>query len=77
MLHEHKATYYDVVAELGPPQQETLTSEGNRYVIYTYAQMQDKLANFLPFWYLWGSGRTSEHTHAILLFNAQGILRHI
>ena len=44
-----KATYADVVAALGPPTVTTTQSNGNRIAVYSYAAVQSRPQNFIPY----------------------------
>jgi hypothetical protein len=63
-----------VVAQLGPPTQETVSSDGTRQVVYSYRQIQGNWQSFVPFADRWAGGSTSEHSDAVLFFDTAGAL---
>jgi hypothetical protein len=67
-------TYYDVVAQLGQPNQTMLHHDGSREVLYVYSQTQLKPVNFVPFAAMFAQGATSETSTVHLLFDARQVL---
>jgi hypothetical protein len=69
-----KSTYADVVAALGEPTTTTMSSNGNRVAIYSYAAMQARPQNFIPYIGPFISGYDTKSSAVAFTFNARGVL---
>ena len=69
-----RATYADVVAALGIPTVTTTQSNGNRIAVYSYAAVQARPQNFIPYIGPLVSGYDSKSSAVTFVFDARGIL---
>jgi hypothetical protein len=71
------ATYAEVVAALGPPSSSTVSSNGQRTAIYSYAQTQIRPQTFIP--YVGGlvAGSDTKTSAAVFVFDSRGILQNM
>ena len=69
-----KATYDDVVAALGPPTATTTQSNGSRIAVYSYAAVQSRPQNFIPYIGPLVGGYDTQSSAVTFMFDARGIL---
>lgn len=68
------STYSDVVAGLGPPTSTSLSSNGTRTAIYSYASVRSQPQNFIP--YVGGlvAGYDRQTSAVVFTFDQNGVL---
>jgi hypothetical protein len=68
------STYADVVASLGAPTTTSLSSNGTRTAVYTYAAVRSQAQNFIP--YIGGlvAGYDTQSSTVTFTFDGRGIL---
>ena len=64
----------DMVADLGPPTQETLRSDKTRQLTYSYSQMQVNPLSFLPVAGAFIRSGSQENTAVLIECDARGVL---
>lgn len=69
-----KATYADVVGSLGPPTVVSSQSNGNRIAVYSYAAVQSRPQNFIPYVGPLVAGYDSKSSAVTFTFDARGVL---
>lgn len=69
-----RATYADVVATLGPPTIVSTQSNGNRIAIYSYAAVQSRPQNFIPYIGPLVSGYDTKSSAVSFTFDGRGVL---
>lgn len=69
-----QATYNDVVSALGPPTTTTSTSNGNRMAVYSYAAVQSRPQNFIPYIGPLVAGYDTKSSAVVFTFDARGVL---
>src|SRR5262249_5770169 len=69
-----KSTYGDVVAALGPPTSTTTSSNGKRSAVYSYAAVQARPQNFIPYIGPFISGYDTKSSAVTFEFDARGVL---
>ena len=69
-----RATYADVVATLGPPTIVSTQSNGNRIAVYSYAAVQSRPQNFIPYIGPLVSGYDTKSSAVSFTFDGRGML---
>lgn len=69
-----KSTYSDVVAALGAPTATTLSSGGTRTAVYSYAAVQSRPQNFIPYIGPLMAGYDTKSSAVSFTFDARGVL---
>ena|SRR5712671_1155203 len=70
-----RATYADVVAQLGQPTTVSTSTNGRRVAVYSYAAMSARPQNFIPYIGPFVAGYDTKSSAVIFTFDARGILR--
>jgi outer membrane protein assembly factor BamE (lipoprotein component of BamABCDE complex) len=73
-FHDGQTTYKEVVSALGPPDQTTTTSDGNKTISYTFVGVKIQPQTFVPFVGPMIGGTNSETSTAILVFDRNDVL---
>jgi outer membrane protein assembly factor BamE (lipoprotein component of BamABCDE complex) len=68
-------TLDQVVAKLGRPTTTMLMPNGERMIMYTYAQVQVRPATYIPIVGVFAGGADSKSNSATLIFDTAGILK--
>jgi hypothetical protein len=68
------SSYTDVVSALGPPTSTSVSSNGTRSAVYTYAAVRSQAQNFIP--YIGGlvAGYDTQKSDVAFAFDQRGIL---
>lgn len=69
-----RSTYADVVGALGQPTSTSLTSNGTRIATYSYAAMQSKPQNFIPYIGPFVASYDTKSSAVTFTFDARGVL---
>lgn len=69
-----KSTYADVVGALGAPTTTSTSSNGMRVAVYSYAAVQSRPQNFLPYIGPLVAGYDSSSSAVTFTFDARGVL---
>ena len=70
-----RATYADVVAQLGQPTTVSTSNNGRRVAVYSYAAMSARPQNFIPYIGPFVAGYDTKSSAVIFTFDGRGILR--
>lgn len=70
-----KTTYSEVIQQLGTPSTNTLSGNGERMIVYTYAEAQVRPESFIPIVGLFVQGVDSKATSVALQFDKKGVLK--
>lgn len=70
-----KTTYSQVVAQLGPPTSEQVSSEGGRTVSWTYVQIKTRPESFIPLVGPFIGGADMKSNMVTMLFDGRGVLQ--
>jgi cytochrome oxidase Cu insertion factor (SCO1/SenC/PrrC family) len=70
-----RATYTEVVAQLGQPTTVTTSTNGRRVAVYSYAAMSARLQNFIPYIGPFVAGYDTKSSAVVFTFDARGVLR--
>ena len=70
-----KTTYSQVVAQLGPPTSEQVSSEGGRTVSWTYVQIKTRPESFIPLVGPFIGGADMKSNMVTMRFDGQGVLQ--
>jgi hypothetical protein len=68
------STYNDVVAALGPPTTSTVTADGTRMAVYSYAAVRSQAQNFIPYIGPLVAGYDTQSSAVTFTFNQAGVL---
>jgi outer membrane protein assembly factor BamE (lipoprotein component of BamABCDE complex) len=69
-----KSTYGDVVAALGPPTSTITSSNGKRSAVYSYAAVQARPQNYIPYIGPFISAYDTKASAVTFEFDARGVL---
>lgn len=69
-----KSTYADVVTGLGEPTTNTVSSSGTRVAVYSYAAVQSRPQNFIPYIGPLVSGYDTKSSAVAFTFDSRGVL---
>jgi predicted PurR-regulated permease PerM len=69
-----RSTYADVVATLGEPTTSTVSSNGQRMAIYSYAAVQARPQNFIPYIGSLVAGYDTTSSAVVFMFDQRGVL---
>jgi hypothetical protein len=69
-----KSTYADVVAGLGQPTSVNSSSNGTRTAVYTYAAVQSRPQNFIPYIGPLVAGYDTQSSAVTFVFDQRGVL---
>jgi outer membrane protein assembly factor BamE (lipoprotein component of BamABCDE complex) len=70
-----RATYADVVAQLGEPTTVSTSNTGRRVAVYSYAAMSARPQNFIPYIGPFVAGYDTKSSAVAFTFDGRGILR--
>lgn len=76
-LQKGTTTYTEAVASLGPPTAVTVTNEGKKIAVYSYAQAQARPESFVPLVGPFIGGADAKSSMVMLTFDANGVLQEI
>lgn len=68
------STYANVIAALGSPTTSTISSNGQRTAIYSYAAMQSRPQNFIPYIGPFVAGYDTKSSAVVFVFDEHGVL---
>lgn len=68
------STYSDVVASLGEPTSNTVSSNGTRVAVYNYASMRSQPQNFIPYIGPFVAGYDNQSSSVTFNFDPRGVL---
>jgi hypothetical protein len=68
------SSYSDVVTSLGPPTSTSVSSNGARTAVYTYAAVRSQAQNFIPYIGGFVAGYDTQKSDVAFTFDQRGIL---
>ena len=74
-FHKGKTNYDQVVEQLGPPTQTTITDQGGKIISYTYMSAQARPESFIPLVGVFVAGADTEQSTVAFTFDQKDILR--
>lgn len=69
-----RSTYGEVVGVLGEPTTSTVSANGTRVAVYSYASVQSRPQNFLPYIGPLVAGYDTKSSAVSFMFDARGVL---
>ncbi len=69
-----KTTYDEVVVTLGPPTSSSISSDGTRTAVYSYAEYRTRPETFIPFAGAFIGGADTETSSATFMFDRDNVL---
>jgi outer membrane protein assembly factor BamE (lipoprotein component of BamABCDE complex) len=69
-----RSTYSDVLSQLGDPTTSTVDSKGTRIAVYSYAAVQSRPQNFIPYIGPLVSGYDTKSSAVTFTFDQRGVL---
>jgi hypothetical protein len=69
-----RSTYADIVGALGPPTTVTTIASGQRYAVYSYAAVQSRPQNFIPYIGPLVAGYDTKSSAVTFIFDPRDVL---
>ena len=69
-----RSTYADIVGALGPPTTVTTIANGQRYAVYSYAAVQSRPQNFIPYIGPLVAGYDTKSSAVTFIFDTRDVL---
>ena len=74
-FHPGQTTYSEVVKALGPPSTSTLSSTGERMIVYSFFHYQTRPESFIPYVGPFVGGADTSNSNVVLVFDQHSILQ--